>query len=483
MISPQMHQSRESEFVVTQQQVSSLPSPPKQVSHPLPKQPRHFSRKGILSLLVLVAMLLLLFAGQLFWNLSQVVMHKTSAVPRPTPTVNQNKDIGPLLPPGKATAPQLALSTGKYVLYEQQKNIALVSVTGRTPIVLSTPGYIFNLAVSPLLTPSGLLLYSGNGLWLTDIFNGTSKQIATLPTGQVITSMALSSDGSTIAWSTEPANGSGNVTLYAGPLEKSVPVYQHDATDCPCYRVFSFLSGQGTTANSTVLLTDDRGDHRAVHYGLWSLNLADTPLEDPQPLLAGDAQQGPLVLSPTGNTLLYSTNQGIVPTTDDLSVPTDIAALNYANSLFIASIGVSSDGNDHDPVLNSTHSSILSEQHDLTNSAEYHWVTTPLFSPDGHTLVYVVFSSDAQTPFDRHNAVYVVHITGSGAQLKVGKPQLLATSTDRFIELGTWLNDSILTFYSDGTLYAMDITNGAVTTIMQTTAYTRVVAVVQGVIV
>lgn len=464
---------------MTQQQVSSPPPPPKQVSHPLPKQSRRFSRKGVLSLLVLVATLLLLFAGQLFWNLSQIVMHKTSAVPRPTPTVNQNKDIGPLLPPGKATAPQLVLSTGKYVLYEQQKNIALVSVTGGTPTVLPTPGYLYNLAVPPLLTPSGQLLYSGDGLWLTDIFHGTPQQIATLPAGQVITSMALSSDGSTVAWSTEPANGSGNVTLYAGPLEKSVPIYQHDATDCPCYRVFSFLYGQGTAANSTVLLTDDRGDHRAVHYGLWSLNLADTPLQDSQPLLASDAQQGPLVLSPTGNTLLYTTNQGIVPATEDLSVPTDIAALNYANSLFIASTGVSSEGNDHDPVLNSTHG-ILSEQHDLTNSADYHWVTTPLFSPDGHTLVYVVFSSDAQTPFDRHNAIYMVHSSGFGAQLKVGKPQLLATSTDRFIELGTWLNDSTLTFYSDGTLYALDITNGAVATMMQMTAYTRVVGVVQG---
>jgi len=462
------------------QQVSSPPPPPKQVSHPLPKQQEQqepSSKKGILTLLVLVGMLLLLLTSQLVWNLSQVMMPKTSSQPRPTPTVNQNKDIGPLLPPGAATAPQLTLPTGKFVVYEQQKSISIVPLAGGLSTVLTTPGYIYNLAVPPRMTPSGKLLYSGNGLWLTDIFNGTSTQIATIPTGQVITSLALSSDETTVAWSTEPANGTGNLTLYAGPLEKSVPVYQHDATDCPCYRVFSFLHGTGSKANSTLLLTDDNGDHRAVHYGLWSLNVANTPLEDPQVLLEGDAQQGPLVLSPTDNTLLYSTNQGIVPAPNNSSVPADVAALNYANSLSTGSISSSANGNH--VVLNGMHA-ILAEQHDLKNSAAYHWVTTPSFSPDGHILIYIVFSSDAQTPFNRHSAVYVVHYTGSGTHLKVGTPQLLATSTDLFVELGTWVNNSTLTFYSDGTLYALDITNGAVATIAQATPYARAIAVIQG---
>ena len=345
--------------------------------------------------------------------------------------------------------------------------------------VLTTPGYIYNLSAPPLITPSGQLLYSGNGLWLTDIFDGMPRQIATLPAGQVITSMVLSNDGSTVAWSTEPANGTGNNMLYVGPLEKSVPVYQHDAADCPCFRAFAFLQEKGLQANSTLLLTDDRGDHRAVHYGLWSLNLADTPLEDPQPLLPGDAQQGPLALSPDGTTLLYSTNQGIVPTTDDSSVPLDIAALNYANSLSIAHIGLSSSNNDPDIVLQNT-STILPEQHDLSNSAAYHWVTTPTFAPDGHTLLYIVFSSDAQTPFDRHNAVYMIHTKSSSVQPMVGTPQLLANSTDLFVELGAWISNSRLTFYSDGTLYALDTSNGAVATIAKTTTYSRVIAVVQG---
>ncbi len=419
--------------------------------------------------------------GQLVWDISRTVAHKVSPLAHPTHAISENKDVGPLLPPGQATAPQLTLPQGKYVVYEQQKNISIAPIAGGIPTALPTPDYIYNLAVPPLLTPSGQLLYSGEGLWLTDIVSGTFKQIATLPTGQVITSMALSSDGTTIAWSTEPANGVGDITIYAGPLEKSVPVYQHDANNCPCYRVFSFLHGTGTKANSMLLLTDDRGDHHAVQYALWSLNLANTPLEDPQMLLEGDTQQGPLALSPSENTLLYSTNQGDVPATDDQSVPADIAALNYANSLDMASISIPSvaSNNDPDADMNSQHI-VVPEQHDLSNSADYHWITTPSFSPDGHTLVYVEFSSDAQTPFDRHNAVYIVHSSGSALQLTVGKPHLLANSTDRFVELGTWMNNSVLTFYSDGTLYALDTTNGAVATITQTKTYARVLAVVQG---
>jgi len=458
------------------QQVSS-PPPPKQVSHPLPEQREHSSKKGILVLLVLVGMLLLLFTGQLTWNISQTITHKASTRPRPTASVNV--DSGPLLPPGKSSAPQLTLPAGNYVVYEQQKNISLVAASGGIATPLTTPDYSYNRAVPARILPSGQLLYSGNGLWLADIFDGTAQQIATLPAGQVITSMALSADGTTTAWSTEPANGIGNTVLYAGPLKKSVPIYQHDATDCPCYRVFSFLHGSGAKANSTLLLTDDRGDHHAVQYGLWSLDLTETPLANPQMLLAGDTLQGPLALSPSGNTLLYSTSLGIVPTTDDGSVPIDIASLDYANSLSMAGISVSTTGVAPALVKNGFHV-VLPEQRDLSNSAAYHWVTTPTFSQDGRTLIYVEFSSDAQTPFDRHSAVYMVQTSGTGAQLKVGKPQLLATSTDLFVELGAWVNNTTLTFYSDGTLYALDITNGAVAPIIATKNYAQVIAVVQG---
>jgi len=443
----------------------------------LPEQRRYHSKKGILVLLLLVGMLLLLFTGQLTWNISQTITHKAST--RPRLTVSVNVDSGPLLPPGKSSAPQLTLPAGNYVVYEQQKNISLVAASGGIATPLTTPGYSYNRAVPARILPSGQLLYSGNGLWLADIFDGTAQQIATLPAGQVITSMALSADGTTTAWSTEPANGIGNTVLYAGPLKKSVPIYQHDATDCPCYRVFSFLHSSGAKANSTLLLTDDRGDHHAVQYGLWSLDLTETPLANPHMLLAGDTLQGPLALSPSGNTLLYSTSLGIVPTTDDGSVPIDIASLDYANSLSMAGISVSTTGVAPALVKNGFHV-VLPEQRDLSNSAAYHWVTTPTFSQDGRTLIYVEFSSDAQTPFDRHSAVYMVQTSATGAQLKVGKPQLLATSTDLFVELGAWVNNTTLTFYSDGTLYALDITNGAVAPIIATKNYAQVIAVVQG---
>jgi len=391
-----------------------------------------------------------------------------------TEVVDHDSDNSPLFVPSNAAPARLAVPIGHYVIYEQQQNIYRVSASGGVPELIATPGYMYNRAVSPLLTSSGQLLYNGDGLWLTNVFNGTSRQIATLPPNQVITSMVLSSDETMIAWSTEPIDGQGNNTLYAGPLEKSVAVYQHDATDCPCYRVFSFLHNTG---NTTLLLTDDRGDHHAVQYGLWSLNLenintGNVPSQAPQPLLDGDAQQGPLALAPAGNTLLYSTYQGLVPTPNDASVPADIAVLNYANSLSVASLSIAPS-----PGISGSQT-VLQEQHDLSNSAAYHWVTTPLFSADGHTLVYVEFSSDAQAPFDRHSAMYLVHLNGSGSRLSASKPQLLATATALFVELGPWLNDSILTFYADGTLYALDLHSGAVTTIVQTQNYAHIIAVV-----
>lgn len=455
--------------------ISSPPSVPEPTLPEAHGQQHTPSKKGIFTLFLLVGLLFLLFTGQLISSISQTITRNVSSIPRPTRTVDSNKDVGPLLPPGKSSAPQLTLSTGEYVLYQQQKNIFLVPTLGGTPTLIPTPGYIYTLAVPPLLTRSGQLLYSGDGLWLADVFLGVSRNIAPLPAGQVITSMMLSSDDTTLAWSTEPANGVGDTIVYAGPLENSVPIYKHDATDCPCYRVFAFPDGTG--ANSTLLLTDDRGDHHAVHYGLWSLNIANTPLAEPHQLLEEDTQQGPLTFSSTNTMLLYSTNQGTVPYPENKSVPADVAALNYANNLSVAQLNIPRGTGD--ATLSSSRI-LLPEQHDLKNSAAYRWVTTPLFSADGHTLVYVEFSSDAQTPFDRHSAVYVVHSSGSGTHVTVGKPQLLANSTDLFVELGTWVNSSTLTFYSDGTLYILDVTNGAVASILPMKTYTRVIAVIQG---
>ena len=155
--------------------------------------------------------------------------------------------------------------------------------------------------------------------------------------------------------------------------------------------------------------------------------------------------------------------------TDD-SVPQEIATLNYANSLVLTTLSGKS------PTM-ATQQTVLSEQHALSNQAQYHWVTTPRLSPDGSTLLYIEFASDAQAPFDRHSAFYTVKVNGSGNTLNAGRPQLLATSNDQFVEFGSWLNGHIITMYSSGAIYALDITTGAVATIVQTNDYAHPVAV------
>ena len=152
-------------------------------------------------------------------------------------------------------------------------------------------------------------------------------------------------------------------------------------------------------------------------------------------------------------------------------MPPDVAALSYANSLTITTL------NGFLPAIGKTQV-VLPEQDNLSNSAQYHWVTTPIFSPDAHTLAYVEFSSDQQEPYDRHSAIYTVQISGSGAQLRVDKPQLLATTTSQLVELGPWYNNHILTFYADGTLYALDTQSGSLTNFAQPSSYARIVAVV-----
>jgi hypothetical protein len=456
------------------QQVSSPPEQPERhISEPLPAKELQASHIGIVALLVIIGLLLLLFTGLLIPNLPQAIgpQSQKGASNQTAPQVLNGHPPSSLAPSNAATP--LQIPVGHYVIYEQQKHIYLAPTSGGPVQAIHTPGYIYNRAVPPLLTPSGQLLYSGDGLWLTDLFGGTPQQLATIPHNQVVTSMALSQDGTTVAWSTEPANGTGDINLYAGPLTSSTLVYHQSAEDCPCFRVFSFLNDPGKKADTTLLLTDDRGDHHAVQYGLWAFDLMSVPLGDPQLLLPGESQQGPLAVVPGGNTLLYSNYEGVVPAPTDGSVPddADIDALSYANSLYLTNI------NDEPLSLGKSHM-LLQEQRVLSNSAQYHWVTTPQFSPDGHTLAYIVFSSDAQDPFDRHSSLYTVQISGSGARLQAGKPHVLATSPSLFVELGAWLNDHILTFYADGSLYAVDTHNGAVASIVHTGAYAHIVAVV-----
>jgi hypothetical protein len=204
---------------------------------------------------------------------------------------------------------------------------------------------------------------------------------------------------------------------------------------------------------------------------LWTLDLTKPLSALPQPLLDGNSPQGPLALAPFGNVLLYSSYEGQVPKPTDKSVPDDLAVLKYANSLKVTTLA-------GHPLAMSASQILLAEQHELANSAAYHWVTTPVFTVDGHAIIYVEFSTQAQPPYDRASALFMATINGSGKQLRVGSAQLMATSNVNLLELGAWFNNHILTFYGDGKLYAMDIQSGAVTTITQTGVYARVIAVV-----
>jgi hypothetical protein len=215
-------------------------------------------------------------------------------------------------------------------------------------------------------------------------------------------------------------------------------------------------------------LTDDRGDYRSVQYGLWALDLARKPGQKPRQLMSGVQPAGPLTLAPNSHMLLYSGYEGFVPSPIDGSVPAGASSLNYANSLSILTSGSNA------PTARSEHI-VLAAQHELSNTAEYHWVTTPLFSPDEHTLIYVEFSSDAGDPYARHSALYTVHLSGSGTNLRVGKPQVLMTTSARFMELGSWLNAHIVTFYADSNLYALDITTSTATVLANVRATAKLV--------
>ncbi len=451
------------------QQISSPPEEtPEHLSQPLPAQEPHFSRPGIISFLVLVGLLLLLFTGLVVRNIPQVAKSpvKKSIIPQSvvSPTAVPVNSILQL--PGKSEQATLQMPAGSYVVYEQRMNIYFMSTIDGIPHVINTPGYIYNRSTSSLLTPGGQLLYSGNGLWLTDIFSGHPHQIAKLPARQVITSLALSSDGTTVAWSTEPVDGHGDVTIYAGPLERSLPVYRHTVNDCPCFRVFSFMNGQDKHNNTTLLLADDRGDHHAVQYGLWAFDLSQKSAQEPEQLLSEAQPAGPLALAPSSNILLYSNYEGFVPAPTDGSVPDDATSLTYANSLSITTVS-------NNPASLGKERVILREQHELSNSAEYRWVTTPLFSPDKRTLLYIEFSSDAEDPYIRRSALYTVQLSGSNGHLQVGTPQLLATTTAHFMELGAWVNSHIVTFYADGSIYALDTNTGAAAALANITALTK----------
>ena len=459
---------------MTQKIIDPPETTPEQASRPLRKPYVFFSKAGILCLLVLIVVSLLFFSGQFVRGLIQAGRVASAPSRQVTPTApgpqTSGTDISSIIVSGHENAPPLQLAGGQYVIYSQSNSLYIVSLAGGSARVIPTTGFISSRATPPILTPGGQILYSGDGIWRTSVFGGTPQRIAALDHGQVITSLALSHDGKMLAWSTRPANGSGMVVIHAGPIGAPSIVLSQSSLHCPCFRVFSFMNGPSEQANHTLLLTDDRGSNDAVQYGLWSLDLAQAN-ETAQLIMNGNVQQGPLALSPAGNTLLFSTSEGAVPFPSDFSVPSSLAALSYANSLSIGALAGT-------PPILAAGQIILPVQDDLSNSAQYHWVTTPIFSPDARTLAYVEFSSDTQAPYDRHSALYTVSVSGSGSQLSVGKPKLLATSSNQLVELGPWINNHVLTIYADGALYVLDIQSGSIATIARPNSYAQIVAVV-----
>ena len=469
---------------------------PSDILQPTGPQQQVFAKRRLIPLLATLGIVIILSSSLFVWTILQppvqastTVNSGTATVPAtgtqpsnrtpspaasptltPTPTVTS-----PLTPPNNVIVSPLQLPTNHMVLYEQQNGIYMVSSTAEsTSQQINAPGYVYNEAIRPILTPSGQLLYSGSqnnstGIWQTDIYNGTTTQIMSFASDTIITSMALSNDGTSIAWSTGPLNGNGLVDLYAGPLTSPAKVFEQSATDCPCFHVFGFMNGTGKQGDSTLLLTDDLQSHEANQNGLWTFDLTN-PSATPQQLLTEDAQQGPLALAPYSNVLLYSSNEGVTPVPTDGSVPTYVATLYYANSLNVTTLS-------GQPITVGPTQTILAEQHNLRNSADYHWVTTPVFTTDGHTIVYVEFNSDSQSPYDRTSAIFEAQINDSGNSLAVGRPRPLATSTDQLLELGPWFNNHTLTFYSDNSLYAVDIQTGATAFIVHAGTYARIIAV------
>jgi len=362
------------------------------------------------------------------------------------------------------------------VIYEQTGQLWIVSSWGGIPQKLSTPGYIYNPGVPPLLTPSGQLLYSGDGVWLTNPFSGRPRRIASLPTGQVITSLALSQDGSQLAWSSVPAYGKGTINLYAGPLKATVLVHQQPANLCPCFRVFSFLQDTASLGDKTLLLTEDHGDHGPVQNGLWIFNLHDGAAAQPRQLLGSDPPQGPLAVAPDDRHLLYTNWEGYTPLPEDSSLPDGGKMLSYANDLKIAAINAQ--------VPEWTSSQVIVPRQPLPESETvatfaYHWVITPRFSPDGRTLAYLEFTGSLYAPFTRNTKIYTVNIDSSETQVVLSSPRLLATGESGYSELGDWLDGHQVTLYANNGIYALDIQHRILKKILQTKEYAQIIATVR----
>jgi hypothetical protein len=374
----------------------------------------------------------------------------------------------PLQAPGGTDLPDLQLPIGQTLFYEQPGGIYMVSTSDGKPQKLNTPNYRYNRATPPIVISARQLIYGGKGIWQLDPLSGQAVELVPQPAHQAITSFTVSRDGRMLAWSSEPGDGAGEARVYAGPLQKTVQIYTSSATHCPCLRAFAFAHNGDTT----LLLTDDRGDHRTTGFGLWSFDLSAGLNARPRIVLDDAPLQVPLALTPDGNSLLYSTFAGTVPFSKTGGLPTDITSFNYANDMLLASL-------DKTNQRLGTPQVILPTQNNPSLPFDgYHWVNTPRFSSDGNALVYVQFSSASHVPFSRYNAVYTAPVHSQVlANPNRSQAKLLATATTGYIELGCWLNSTIVSFYAGGSLYALDIHSGAIAKIVQTYAYAHSFAV------
>jgi hypothetical protein len=423
---------------------------------------------SVLTFLSLSVILMAIFVGQFVNALIQV-----------TSPIAQVLEVDPpLLVRGGSPLKPFDLPAHRTMLYAQKDNIYSVTTgnsakeTDQTkksvvlqPLQIETPGYKYNPSLPPLVTPARQLIYVGTGLWMTDLMRNQAHQIAALSDNQEVTSLVLSRDGTQLAWSTAPKDGQGEIQIFAGPIGSTKLVYQQVAAHCPCFRVFSFWSASGVAGHDTLLLTDDHGDDGPVQHGLWTFPMNKGPLVKPALVIKSDPPQGPLVLSPDNTNLLYTTYKGNVPAPRDM--PDELATVEYANSLVVASLQSTT------PYLKNTHV-VLPEQHVQQNNAQYHWVMSPNFSPDGQRLVYVEFSADSQGAFTRTNALYMAQMQGDTAPTR---PTLIATTAAHYIELGSWWDAHTVTVFIDKGFYALDIQRGMLATITQTDGYAHEIAV------
>jgi hypothetical protein len=395
-------------------------------------------------------------------------------VPSPTPTITSPAGVAqPPAPPspisgkpGTGTPPTLPRDAG--IVYTSQNNLYLLTPDLSAPETLNTPGYL--PLVPPMLTSDGHLLYAGDGLYLADLMHRQSVaplQIASIdPATQIIASATINADATQVYWSVEPRSGPGTITLYTAAitgLGASSPQVLYSQADnaCPCFMLFG-LGASSTSGQPVLLLTDDLGAPAEQGIDLWQFDLGNQEIG--AALLNGQGQL-PLALSPDHTLVAYAPTSGEVPEPTDHSVPPEVGSQPYGNSLMVAAWNA-------DGLV--TAQTLVAPQTNVPTFSAYHWMTTPLFTPDNQSLAYVQFSSDAVGPYDRQNTLYLAPVNGSAA------PGIIATFSAHLVELGGWLNSHVLLFYADGGLYALDTHTAAASLLGTVSDYSEIIGVVRG---